>query len=291
MSGIHHCLIVSPHLSLCIEMSPRSCACWWMDEDRNFILESGIVVVGFFCIKTILRLCLRSTPWTCFSARCGLMRGWNSRAPLKSCGWITSWWTKSGRQTLSSETPRSPFPITWPHPTSSSASCRTGLSFTPWGDFSQWTCSFALCCFFFCFVFWSRSFLLNTRPNQNIYQRLIPAPAFRLTISAECPMSLMDFPMDGHSCPLRFGSCEYFRPTLASRNIQIHKYDQTLSMLMWYFLPVLDAYTSSEIIFTWRKGPIASVDCPKESMSLLQYDLVGQTLSREIFKSNTGNAK
>lgn len=151
MSGIHHCLVVSPHLSLCIEMSPRSCACWWMDEDRNFILESGIVVVGFFCIKTILRLCLRSTPWTCFSARCGLMRGWNSRAPLKSCGWITSWWTKSGRQTLSSENPRSPFPITWPHPTSSSASCRTGLSFTPWGDFSQWTCSFVLC-FFFCLL-------------------------------------------------------------------------------------------------------------------------------------------
>lgn len=52
---------------------------------------------------------------------------------------------------------------------------------------------------------------------------------------------------------------------------------------------ILDAYTSSEIMFTWRKGPVASVECPKESMSLLQYDLVGQTLSSEIFKSNTGN--
>ncbi|XP_040904476.1 gamma-aminobutyric acid receptor subunit alpha-6a [Toxotes jaculatrix] len=78
----------------------------------------------------------------------------------------------------------------------------------------------------------------------------------RLTISAECPMRLMDFPMDGHACPLRFGSY---------------------------------AYTSSEIMFTWRKGPVASVECPKESMSLLQYDLVGQTLSSEIFKSNTGH--
>uniref|UniRef100_A0A665W550 Gamma-aminobutyric acid (GABA) A receptor, alpha 6a n=1 Tax=Echeneis naucrates TaxID=173247 RepID=A0A665W550_ECHNA len=78
----------------------------------------------------------------------------------------------------------------------------------------------------------------------------------RLTISAECPMRLMDFPMDGHACPLRFGSY---------------------------------AYTSSEIKFTWKKGPIASVECPKESMSLLQYDLVGQTLSSEIFKSNTGH--
>lgn len=51
-----------------------------------------------------------------------------------------------------------------------------------------------------------------------------------------------------------------------------------------------DAYTSSEIMFTWRKGPVASVDCPKESISLLQYDLVGQTLSSEIFRSNTGNS-
>ncbi|XP_065533700.1 gamma-aminobutyric acid receptor subunit alpha-5 isoform X2 [Lathamus discolor] len=31
----------------------------------------------------------------------------------------------------------------------------------------------------------------------------------RLTISAECPMQLEDFPMDAHACPLKFGSCEY----------------------------------------------------------------------------------
>ncbi|XP_029020267.1 gamma-aminobutyric acid receptor subunit alpha-6a isoform X2 [Betta splendens] len=78
----------------------------------------------------------------------------------------------------------------------------------------------------------------------------------RLTISAECPMSLTNFPMDAHACPLKFGSY---------------------------------AYTNSEILFTWRKGPAASVDCPKESISLLQYELVGQTLSSEVFKSNTGH--
>lgn len=32
----------------------------------------------------------------------------------------------------------------------------------------------------------------------------------RLTISAECPMKLVDFPMDGHACPLKFGSCKCF---------------------------------------------------------------------------------
>ncbi|XP_070692571.1 gamma-aminobutyric acid receptor subunit alpha-6a [Pempheris klunzingeri] len=98
----------------------------------------------------------------------------------------------------------------------------------------------------------------TTTPNKlfRIMQNGTVLYTMRLTIGAECPMRLMDFPMDGHTCPLRFGSY---------------------------------AYTNSEIIFTWRKGPIASVECPKESMSLLQYDLVGQTLSSEIFKSNTGH--
>uniref|UniRef100_A0A8C5NA92 Gamma-aminobutyric acid receptor subunit alpha-4-like n=1 Tax=Gouania willdenowi TaxID=441366 RepID=A0A8C5NA92_GOUWI len=97
-----------------------------------------------------------------------------------------------------------------------------------------------------------------TTPNKlfRIMQNGTVLYTMRLTIGAECPMSLMDFPMDGHACPLRFGSY---------------------------------AYTSNEIFFTWKKGPIASVECPKESISLLQYDLVGQTLSSEIFKSNTGH--
>ncbi|CAL1613391.1 unnamed protein product [Knipowitschia caucasica] len=97
-----------------------------------------------------------------------------------------------------------------------------------------------------------------TTPNKlfRIMQNGTVLYTMRLTISAECPMQLEDFPMDGHACPLRFGSY---------------------------------AYTSSEIVFTWRKGLSASVDCPKESMSLLQYDLVEQTLSSEIFKSNTGH--
>ncbi|XP_030251823.1 gamma-aminobutyric acid receptor subunit alpha-6a [Sparus aurata] len=97
-----------------------------------------------------------------------------------------------------------------------------------------------------------------TTPNKlfRIMQNGTVLYTMRLTISAECPMRLMDFPMDGHACPLRFGSY---------------------------------AYTSSEIMFTWRKGLIASVDCPPESISLLQYDLVGQTLSSEVFKSSTGH--
>lgn len=32
---------------------------------------------------------------------------------------------------------------------------------------------------------------------------------FRLTVRAECPMHLEDFPMDAHACPLKFGSCKW----------------------------------------------------------------------------------
>nr|XP_020010657.1 gamma-aminobutyric acid receptor subunit alpha-4 isoform X2 [Castor canadensis] len=77
----------------------------------------------------------------------------------------------------------------------------------------------------------------------------------RLTISAECPMRLVDFPMDGHACPLKFGSY---------------------------------AYPKSEMIYTWTKGPEKSVEVPKESSSLVQYDLIGQTVSSETIKTITG---
>lgn len=35
-----------------------------------------------------------------------------------------------------------------------------------------------------------------------------PSAPLRLTIHAECPMHLEDFPMDAHACPLKFGSCK-----------------------------------------------------------------------------------
>lgn len=50
-----------------------------------------------------------------------------------------------------------------------------------------------------------------------------------------------------------------------------------------------DAYPISEIVYTWKKGPLSSVEVPQESSSLLQYDLIGQTVSSERLKSNTGD--
>ncbi|XP_036431239.1 gamma-aminobutyric acid receptor subunit alpha-6a [Colossoma macropomum] len=98
----------------------------------------------------------------------------------------------------------------------------------------------------------------TTSPNKmfRIMQNGTVLYTMRLTVSAECPMKLMDFPMDGHICPLRFGSY---------------------------------AYTNREIIYTWRKGLEESVDIPPESSNLLQYDLIGKTLSSETLKISTGH--
>ncbi|XP_006033940.1 gamma-aminobutyric acid receptor subunit alpha-6 [Alligator sinensis] len=96
-----------------------------------------------------------------------------------------------------------------------------------------------------------------TTPNKlfRIMQNGTILYTMRLTINADCPMRLVNFPMDGHACPLKFGSY---------------------------------AYPKSEIIYTWKKGPLYSVEVPQESSSLLQYDLIGQTVSSETMKSNTG---
>ncbi|XP_062405897.1 gamma-aminobutyric acid receptor subunit alpha-2 [Sardina pilchardus] len=75
----------------------------------------------------------------------------------------------------------------------------------------------------------------------------------RLTVHAECPMHLEDFPMDFHSCPLKFGSY---------------------------------AYTMSEVTYEWT--PNTTVVVEGESSRLNQYDLLGQTVGRETIKSSTG---
>lgn len=51
-----------------------------------------------------------------------------------------------------------------------------------------------------------------------------------------------------------------------------------------------DAYPKTEMIYTWTKGPQHSVEVPPESSSLVQYDLIGQTVSSETIKSITGAA-
>ncbi|KAJ0002653.1 hypothetical protein NQD34_007802 [Periophthalmus magnuspinnatus] len=77
----------------------------------------------------------------------------------------------------------------------------------------------------------------------------------RLTVHAECPMHLEDFPMDFHSCPLKFGSY---------------------------------AYTISEVTYIWTRNASDSVVVEGESSRLNQYDLLGQSVGQETIKSSTG---
>uniref|UniRef100_A0A8C4X4G7 Gamma-aminobutyric acid type A receptor subunit alpha2 n=1 Tax=Erpetoichthys calabaricus TaxID=27687 RepID=A0A8C4X4G7_ERPCA len=77
----------------------------------------------------------------------------------------------------------------------------------------------------------------------------------RLTVQAECPMHLEDFPMDTHACPLKFGSY---------------------------------AYTTSEVTYIWTRNATESVVVAEDGSRLNQYDLLGQTVGKETVKSSTG---
>ena len=61
-------------------------------------------------------------------------------------------------------------------------------------------------------------------------------------------------------------------------------------ILMTLSVSMTDAYPISEIVYTWKQGPLYSEEVTQESSSLLQYDLIGQTVSSERLKSNTGES-
>ncbi|KAJ8003522.1 hypothetical protein DPEC_G00149220 [Dallia pectoralis] len=77
----------------------------------------------------------------------------------------------------------------------------------------------------------------------------------RLTISAECPMQLEDFPMDAHACPLKFGSY---------------------------------AYPVSEVVYLWQTGASTSVVVAEDGSRLNQYHLINQTANSEDVYTSRG---
>ncbi|XP_009293960.1 gamma-aminobutyric acid receptor subunit alpha-1 isoform X1 [Danio rerio] len=77
----------------------------------------------------------------------------------------------------------------------------------------------------------------------------------RLTVRAECPMHLEDFPMDAHACPLKFGSY---------------------------------AYTRAEVVYVWTRGAAQSVVVADDGSRLNQYDLMGQSVDSGVVQSSTG---
>ncbi|XP_077407061.1 gamma-aminobutyric acid receptor subunit alpha-5-like isoform X2 [Vanacampus margaritifer] len=77
----------------------------------------------------------------------------------------------------------------------------------------------------------------------------------RLTILAECPMQLEDFPMDAHACPLKFGSY---------------------------------AYPVSEVVYTWTQDAAKSVVVADDGSRLNQYLLIGLTAGTEDINTSRG---
>uniref|UniRef100_A0A8C4R256 Neurotransmitter-gated ion-channel ligand-binding domain-containing protein n=1 Tax=Eptatretus burgeri TaxID=7764 RepID=A0A8C4R256_EPTBU len=77
----------------------------------------------------------------------------------------------------------------------------------------------------------------------------------RLTVHAECPMYLGNFPMDSHICPLKFGSY---------------------------------AYTTSEVRYFWKREESPSVDVAEDGSRLNQYDLIGRKSHSDTVHSSTG---
>ncbi|KFO19724.1 Gamma-aminobutyric acid receptor subunit alpha-5 [Fukomys damarensis] len=84
---------------------------------------------------------------------------------------------------------------------------------------------------------------------------LVTQRVLYLTISAECPMQLEDFPMDAHACPLKFGSY---------------------------------AYPNSEVVYVWTNGSTKSVVVAEDGSRLNQYHLMGQTVGTENISTSTG---
>ncbi|XP_035600911.1 gamma-aminobutyric acid receptor subunit alpha-5-like isoform X2 [Oncorhynchus keta] len=148
----------------------------------------------------------------------------------------------------------------------------------------------------------------------------------RLTISAECPMQLEDFPMDAHACPLKFGSC----PTppsrlsiidghpayMVRRLVSVRPRGRSFQYLVdWegYDLeercwvptknildPALiadfhsrhpgqpDAYPVSEVVYLWQTGAAKSVVVAEDGSRLNQYHLIGQTAGSEDIYTSRG---
>lgn len=86
----------------------------------------------------------------------------------------------------------------WQPLTNFSELCRMELFFTLWGE------SFVLLLLVDLHFWFYQHF-----PTYHIFS-LSTTMCSRLTINADCPMRLVNFPMDGHACPLKFGSCKFF---------------------------------------------------------------------------------
>ena len=85
-------------------------------------------------LTSLASLCARNTPSTCFSDKAGKTKGFGLKGPCSAFRSTISSPAKSGLQTRSSTTGRSPSPTTWPRPTSCCVWRTTARCCTPCGE-------------------------------------------------------------------------------------------------------------------------------------------------------------
>ena len=87
----------------------------------------------------------------------------------------------------------------------------------------------------------------------------------RLTVRAECPMHLEDFPMDAHACPLKFGSCKWplRSHTHTLKAHECNKLTHTCaSLTRWVCLVQLEAWPRHQSLM--RDDSVVTAVLPEE---------------------------
>ena len=96
----------------------------------------------------------------------------------------------------------------------------------------------------------------------------------RLTIRADCPMLVQNFPMDVHTCNLTFGSYGY-------NDIDFNRVKST------YII----SYTTDDIIFNWTSSlsfQTDPVDCPTANSRLIQFALLHHSWTEAVIEHQFG---
>uniref|UniRef100_A0A673LF43 Gamma-aminobutyric acid receptor subunit gamma-2-like n=1 Tax=Sinocyclocheilus rhinocerous TaxID=307959 RepID=A0A673LF43_9TELE len=111
----------------------------------------------------------------------------------------------------------------------------------------------------------------------------------RLTIDAECQLKLNNFPMDEHSCPLEFSSCN-LRYTFCCSGTDHYSTVQLFVVVFLdqlHFFVCADGYPKEEIVYKWKRSSVEVGDI--RSWRLYQFSFVGLRNTTEVVRTVSGD--